>query len=70
MILVSHALGTVLQMCDQAAWIEKGSLKQVGAVDEVISAYNTSIFPVAAEFQGAFESKYRSDLGLPIGHRE
>lgn len=68
-ILVSHALGTVMQMCDQAAWIEKGALQKVGPVDEVISAYNNSVFPVAPEFLVALETKYRSDLGLPTGHR-
>lgn len=68
-ILVSHALGTVQQMCDHAAWIEKGTLQKVGSVDEVTAAYNNSIFPIAPELAEAFEAKYRTELGLPTGHR-
>lgn len=68
-ILVSHALGTVQQMCDHAAWIEKGTLQQVGPVDEITAAYNNAIFPIAPEFQAAFDAKYRAELGLPTGHR-
>lgn len=68
-ILVSHSLGTVMQMCDQAAWIEKGSLRQVGPVDEVAGAYTNSLFPVAPEFQAEFERTYKATLGLPSSHR-
>ena len=39
-ILVSHGLGTVAQICDTAAWIEKGVLQSVGVAQEVVSNYN------------------------------
>lgn len=68
-ILVSHALSTIQQMCDHAAWIEQGVLRLVGPVDEVTSAYNNNIFPIAPEFQQAYEKKYHSELGLPAGNR-
>lgn len=68
-ILVSHSLGTVMSMCDQAAWIEKGQLMGVGPVNDVAEAYTSSLFPVAPEFLQAFDSKYRNDLGFPISHR-
>lgn len=42
-ILVSHSLDTVRLMCDQAAWIDRGELKQVGATDEVTAAYLASL---------------------------
>ncbi|AYF98334.1 ABC transporter ATP-binding protein [Protaetiibacter intestinalis] len=38
-VIVSHALGTLAEMCDRAAWIQHGDLKAVGAPDEVISQY-------------------------------
>ena len=36
-ILVSHGLAHVTQLCDQVAWIEKGELKAVGPSLEVVS---------------------------------
>lgn len=39
-ILVSHGLGTVAQICDTAAWIEKGVLQSVGDAQQVVSNYN------------------------------
>lgn len=68
-ILVSHALSTVQQMCDHAAWIEQGALRQVGPVEEVTAAYNNSIFPIAQEFSNSYDRKYQSELGLPVSHR-
>ncbi|MBK0417670.1 ATP-binding cassette domain-containing protein [Leucobacter sp. CSA1] len=68
-ILVSHSLGTVMQMCDQAAWIEKGSLRQVGPVEDVAGAYTSSVFPIAPEFEAAFDRERKSELGWPSSHR-
>lgn len=68
-ILVSHSLGTVLQMCDQAAWIEKGTLQLVGSVEEVAGAYTSSLFPIAPEFHDEYEAHYHAELGLPASHR-
>jgi ABC-2 type transport system ATP-binding protein len=39
-ILVSHGLGQVAQICDSVAWIEKGLLKQVGKSFDVVNNYN------------------------------
>ena len=43
-ILVSHALDTVAEICDQVSWIEKGELRESGAAPKVVEAYraNTS----------------------------
>jgi ABC-2 type transport system ATP-binding protein len=38
-ILVSHSMDLVEQMCDEAAWLQKGDLKQVGPADPTIAAY-------------------------------
>ncbi len=42
-VLVSHSMGLVSDMCDHAAWINKGSLVQVGTADETIGAYLGSL---------------------------
>lgn len=38
-ILVSHDLDAVREMCDSAAWIDQGSLKKVGPVEDVTAEY-------------------------------
>ncbi len=42
MVLVSHALATVEELCTDAIWLEKGVLKMYGTPTEVIAAYNES----------------------------
>lgn len=42
-ILVSHSTETVRNMCDQAAWINRGELMQVGDTDSTIKAYLDSV---------------------------
>lgn len=39
LLLVSHALGTVQEICNEVAWLHKGKLIQRGKPEEVIAAY-------------------------------
>jgi len=39
MFLVSHALGSIRELCNQAIWLHKGQLVLQGTPDEVIAAY-------------------------------
>ena len=39
LILVSHALGTVSELCNNAIWLDHGRLLKQGNPDEVIAAY-------------------------------
>ena len=40
----SHvALATVVEMCDHAAWLDKGVLRTVGDVDSTVEAYQASL---------------------------
>ena len=39
MFLVSHALGSVKDLCNDAIWLHKGKLMMRGEPDEVIAAY-------------------------------
>lgn len=50
MVLVSHALQTVADMCTDAIWLEKGQLRLFGPPVEVIAAYTAheNIDPDAA----------------------
>ncbi len=38
-VLVSHALGTIADLCDAAVWMHKGELQMQGAPQDVIDAY-------------------------------
>lgn len=38
-VIVSHALSTMAEMCDRVAWIQNGVLRMVGTPDEVIASY-------------------------------
>ncbi|MDT7538982.1 MAG: teichoic acid transport system ATP-binding protein [Solirubrobacteraceae bacterium] len=38
-VLVSHALGTIKDLCDQAVWLDKGVLKLWDDADAVVDAY-------------------------------
>lgn len=42
-ILVSHSMGTVKDMCDQVAWLNEGEMKMVGDAKDVISAYEATV---------------------------
>ncbi len=42
-ILVSHSLPQVREMCHQVAWLDGGRLRAVGPTDEVVAAYGASI---------------------------
>jgi teichoic acid transport system ATP-binding protein len=38
-LLVSHALGTIKDLCDQAIWLDHGHLRMVDDADSVVDAY-------------------------------
>ena len=38
-ILVSHALGTVKDLCDQVIWLDGGVLKMWDDAEKVVNAY-------------------------------
>jgi ABC-type polysaccharide/polyol phosphate transport system ATPase subunit len=39
LIVVSHALGTVQELCTELIWLDHGSLVKQGKPDEIIAAY-------------------------------
>lgn len=42
-ILVTHSLAQVREMCDQVAWLDQGSLAAVGDADEVTKKYQAHL---------------------------
>jgi len=42
-VLVSHELTAVRDLCTRAAWVEGGQLRAVGNVDEVIAEYDAAV---------------------------
>ncbi len=42
-ILVSHSLAQIRDMCQQVAWLHAGRLRAIGATEDVVEAYEASI---------------------------
>lgn len=38
-IIVSHSLGTIQELCDEVLWLNDGEIKMIGKADEVIPLY-------------------------------
>lgn len=41
--LVTHSLASVRETCSRALWLDRGRLRQDGAVDDVVGAYKASV---------------------------
>ena len=39
LLYVSHSIESVTSVCDHALWLDKGTVRQIGFVDEVAKAY-------------------------------
>jgi len=38
-LLVSHGMGTIREMCQRAAWLDQGEIRAIGLADEVVDQY-------------------------------
>ncbi len=47
MVLVTHSLDSVKQMCNQAAWLEQGRVRMLGAPEDVVEAYQSHMLAKA-----------------------
>ncbi|MGW8142786.1 MAG: ABC transporter ATP-binding protein [Anaerolineales bacterium] len=45
-ILVSHNMETVLEMCQRAVWLDHGQVKMLGTSEEVVEAYQAAQEPI------------------------
>jgi ABC-2 type transport system ATP-binding protein len=59
-ILVSHGLAQVTQLCDQAAWIDKGELKALGPSLEVVSDYTGTSYNAQPKAEGEIGERWGS----------
>jgi ABC-2 type transport system ATP-binding protein len=57
-ILVSHGLAQVTQLCDKAAWIEKGELKALGPSLEVVSDYTGTSYNAQPKAEGEIGERW------------
>ncbi|MDT0203796.1 ABC transporter ATP-binding protein [Nocardioides sp. AE5] len=60
-LLVSHSMSTIRQMCDRTLWIDHGVLKMDGSTDEVLEAY--------AAKTGKPAAKKSTARPKPLGHK-
>lgn len=44
LLLVSHAMGQILELCDEAIWLEGGRIAKVGSALEVVKAYEEAVY--------------------------
>ena len=42
-VLVSHQLTQIRRLCERVAWVDGGSIRQLGATHEVVSAYESAM---------------------------
>lgn len=42
-VLVSHSLRRVSEICDRVLWIDEGQVRGIGPADEIVSEYRTSV---------------------------
>lgn len=56
-VVVSHALGTVRNMCDAVAWLDHGRVVEVGEPDAVIDKYQNQAFEkvLSSRYEGGPE---------------
>jgi ABC-type polysaccharide/polyol phosphate transport system ATPase subunit len=40
-VLVSHSMGSIQELCDETVWMDHGVLRRWGETDEVVDAYTT-----------------------------
>lgn len=58
-LFVSHNLGSVTQLCDRGVWIDKGTVKADGPVDDVLRTYMGALSDHTFDF-------FSEDYGLAI----
>ena len=51
-VLVTHSNALVRSFCDQAAWLEKGDLRAVGNVEDVLEQFQGPLKPKAVALEG------------------
>lgn len=53
-VVVSHSMGTMRTFCDEAAWLEAGELRAIGAATDIVDSYSGS-GKAAEELEGGIK---------------
>lgn len=61
MVIVSHGLGQITNLCDEALWLDHGEVRQIGRSQDVVRAYIDSVNQREAERSGAHEVEAQPD---------
>lgn len=57
-VLVSHSLGSVLQLCEKTAWLEKGQIRMVGNSADVVAEYTGESFSAQPRKPGELGARW------------
>lgn len=55
-VIVSHAMGSLRSMCDQAIWLEHGNLVRAGKANEIVDGYMDASHQVRVETEAPAEA--------------
>lgn len=64
-IMVSHSVEQIRQMCSRVVWLERGEIKMVGNANEVCKAYISDTRKMSSQLSTADLNSYRSRLYSP-----
>ena len=67
-VFVSHGLGQVEQLCEDAAWIDKGELREIGPAADVITSYQGESHH-ATRVEGEQGARWGSGEGQIVARR-
>jgi len=67
-VIVSHALGTMRNVCDQLAWLESGEVKMIGEPGNVVDDYVGDVHDRERGGEGATAEGHGSRWGSGEGH--
>jgi ABC-2 type transport system ATP-binding protein/lipopolysaccharide transport system ATP-binding protein len=62
-VLVTHSLGLIRDLCDQAAWLDHGQIRMLGAAREVADDYIASVNDREVHAQPVGPSAVSADIG-------
>lgn len=57
-VIVSHGLASIHQLCEKSAWLEKGEIRRVGDSVDVIADYTGESFSVQPRQEGELGSRF------------
>lgn len=69
MLIVSHGMGQINQICDEAVWLERGEVQQLGPARKVTQAYLDRVNQNEAAKSATSADRDAPDASPEAGHR-